>query len=235
MEGREVAEALIDPVCLAQALRGQGLAEMHLSNLDEASRLFRISLDLAEQGGHDDTRAKALGNMGQVYARQGDVHQAEQYYRLNLELAQRTGNLASAAAAYGNIGSLYLDDERFDAEKALPNIERAIEIYGKLGQEADQAVDIMNKAIVFDHLGRFDDARELYRQAVEVFRRSGLRSKEADVLFCLGYSLEMQGDRRGAVAQARQALVIYKQLGQETEAELAEARIVQWGTASHKS
>ena len=140
--------------------------------------------------------------------------QAIPLWQAATDTAQEAKTLALIASAYINLGE---KQNAFDfANRALPLSEKAL----KECSEHERPVAIGVKAYVLDTIGRanqdFGDrkkARELYNEAVTLFRSITDRPGEASSLINLARVSQFMADYPKALELAEQARVIVNELG----------------------
>lgn len=98
-----------------------------------------------------------------------------------------------------------------DNQAALEEANRAAELLAG----ADAARLHMQRGMVLQRLGRLDEARESYRQALAVFRRTGDTRWEARLLCNRGVMFAYQGAFQLAEADLRRAERLHASLGEE--------------------
>ena len=81
-----------------------------------------------------------------------------------------------------------------------------------LGDRNGESIHLSNLAEAHKELGETRLARELLEQSLDVTREMGHRQREADVLSNLSEVCELIGDKPGAAACLRDALLIWGEL-----------------------
>ena len=177
-------------------------------HLPEARR--RLEAMAAAPWSRDDPRlrAKLVEALGGVCWWQADMAEMTERYREALELWTAIGDEHELANAYYNASFTYA----MSAETAWSDpdgigtqyIERARDLYRKAGDERGEANALwgLGNNIYFRNQGD-DQAIAQFRQALEIFRRTGDRTMEAWSLHMLGTSLI----RTGEFSEARQDIV----------------------------
>jgi Flp pilus assembly protein TadD len=172
------------------------------------SRVPESVLYLAMAGGSAPELEKAIAAarpkyaepyfaLGEAYRKSGMAEQAIQAYRQ--AMARKPNDVASLAA----LSTLLLDQG--DPDAAIAILEPAAE------RMAGDTSILNSLAVLYSRKGRFDDALRLLSKAVNV------NPDERLSWLNLGVSLEAKGDRKGAEAAYRQALVLQPDLARANE------------------
>jgi len=132
---------------------------------------WRLEQALAMPAGDDRYRAKALEALGGVHWWRGEMESCCERYREALELQQALGDDRAIANALYNYG-LASGFSGSDVEAARANLDRAGEIYARLGDEdglGNVAWGIGNIDLVDNQSAALDD----FKRAADHYRRSG--------------------------------------------------------------
>lgn len=120
------------------------------------------------------------------------------------------GKTVTAGTALLNVATVY---KAFgEAQRGLPLFDRALEIYGANLREDDPAFGGLynNKGLALCDLGRFDEALDCYKKAIEIMKNVP------------------SGEWDAAISYLNAADVYYRDKGQEAEAEIERCIETAW-------
>lgn len=149
---------------LASALAERG-------ELDEAEALFKKSLDSCRKAGLTNVLAGVYGNLGIIYKTRGDFDSAEKMYLGALALHEEFGCKEGIACQCGGLGGLYLDRKDFVSARTM--LARALALDQELGLTRNLASDHYNFGVLHRALGENEKAVEMFKMALELYRRVG--------------------------------------------------------------
>ena len=141
-------------------------------------------------------QAEPLFALGEAYRKSGRAEEAIRAY------LQAIGRAPDDSRSYSALSALLLDR---DPDRAIPVLEPA------LARMADDTSLLNGLAVLYSRKERFDDAMRLLSKAVRV------NPDEPLSWLNLGVSLEAKGDRTGAEAAYRQALLLQPDLTRARE------------------
>ncbi len=195
---------------LGTSYSGLGLYEQARHQLDAAleirKRIFGES--------HPDV-AQTISAIAGSLSQQGNLVEAERLHRQALEMRRKTLGREHAAVADTLSDLAFVLSQRKSQEAEALN-EEALAIRIKLfGDESDKvAGSLHNKALVLQGQGKLEQAEEVARRSVELYRqRKGERSLQvARALKNLSSILSARNDLAAAEETARQSLQIKRDL-----------------------
>jgi class 3 adenylate cyclase/tetratricopeptide (TPR) repeat protein len=213
MLNRAVAlgEANDDPFALAMALRFLGdIAINYEGNVDKAEKLLQRSLDAAERLGDSWAIVRSLLFQGWVPWTRYQFDEAEKIWRRALELSDPDDSWARVRS----LTALSINrTETHDLEGALKLIEDAGKLAEECGDQFSVANTYVQKARVFDDLGRREEAVPWFDQAVSTFAELGARWELADARAARGITKRELGRLDEAEDDLRFAIRIAEELG----------------------
>jgi len=166
----ELFERLEDPRGLAQAVNRRATIQVRLGDWDGAERSFRHALTLREREGYRRGVALAYQGLGKVAAARGElVLAAEHLHRSQSEL-EAEGDRYDAAWSQALRAQVIAD--LGETERALRLIEEARDRMRASGSAFGQGGVLEIHARIQQVAGHENEARELYRQAAELFATS---------------------------------------------------------------
>lgn len=155
----------------------------------------------------DDPRLEL--ESAQIGASQDDMVRAKSHAAIALKLAEARGNAGFAADAASLLGVALTSS---DPEAALAMLNRALEIYRRIGNPSGEAAvnrDIGN--VFLDNQAQ--RARDEYQKSLAQYQAIGDESGMASTYADIGITLWNTGDRDGAETAVRNALAIRQKTG----------------------
>jgi CHAT domain-containing protein/tetratricopeptide (TPR) repeat protein len=183
-----------------------GLA-LHLrGRYDEAAALFDRAIALQRDPGE---RATALLNRGYLHRELGELVRARERFDAALLLSRQVKDRDNEAKVLNALGVVAQDAGRPAA--ALEPLRGALELRspGTLGR----AITLTTLGVSYRQLGRLDDARRAYAEALPIFRKLGNAHEQAKCLGNLGRLEATTGDDAAALDHLDGALGLFRTLG----------------------
>ena len=183
--------------------------EFHLGNVDlkirklqDAEKHFQTSATLVQT-------FSALFNLGVTQRFRGDYAAATIAMQKALGVARARDNKRFIAVAVNELGAIYLGSEQ--PQKALPLLKEAAGLFDSVDDMRGRAANKLFTGIADEMLGKPNDARREYAEALELFKRSGDDFFQAVVLNSRG-TLELgNGQLDAALRDFTDALTFVKQ------------------------
>ncbi|HET7467821.1 MAG TPA: tetratricopeptide repeat protein [Candidatus Dormibacteraeota bacterium] len=207
----EVGESADDPFALAMAFRFLGdVAINYEGDVDKAERLLQRSLEAAERLGDPWAIVRSLLFQGWVPWTRYQFDEAEKVWRRALELADPEDSWARVRA----LTALSINrTEMHDLEGSLALIEQAGKLAEDCGDQFSVANTYVQKARVFDDLGRREEALPWFDQAIAIFTELGARWEQADARAARGIAKRELGRLDEAEDDLRFAIRVAEELG----------------------
>ncbi len=206
-----LAQTLDDSFALALALRFRGdIAINFEGDLEKAEGLLQRSLEAAERLGDPWAVARSLLFAGWVPWTRGRYDESEAIWRRALATADPKDCWARVRAL--NALSINRTEMR-DPQGALPLVEEAGRVAEECGDEFSVAIASVQKARVFDDLGRHEDAIAWFDRGIATFAELGARWEEADATAARGIAKREMGRLDEAEEDLRAAIRIADELG----------------------
>jgi len=152
--------------------------------------------------------------LGCLYLSQGDLEAAIRVFEEGLALCRATGNRAPLWAIVGGLGEAYAHTGRLAEGLALLEEARRDDL--RTGALGSQYVSHLRQlSAVYLLAGRFDEAWQHARQALDLARQHRARGEEACALFQLGavHAHASPPDVQQAEARYQEALMLAEALG----------------------
>ncbi|GAA0951501.1 tetratricopeptide repeat protein [Kribbella koreensis] len=162
-----------------------GALYWRLGRYADGRAAYQQALDYARLAGNRVGEASGLSNVALGHYRLGDYEQAITSQREAFALFEAEGNLSGMTTTLAGEGWPQLRLGR--PEIALELFEHGLAVSRKLGTDTfEEAFALNNVAAAHEALGRLDEARQGFEQALELSRRIAFVNCESDCLNCLG-------------------------------------------------
>src|SRR5207249_698508 len=181
----DAARQIGDDVLAAEALNTLGGLDVTAGSLEDARKTFVRALELG--GSSRRLRARVQQNLGIVANIQGELSEALARYERSLAAYRECGDEHGCAIAYHNLGMVSADRERFDAAGSVLN-------------EAEASREL---ALLYQAMGRNQDALRLLNVAYRLFRRLDAR---VDLVHVGGKVAELEGTYLAVVREWGQSI-----------------------------
>src|SRR6266487_1239999 len=162
----------------AALLFEKGRCYLQLSNFPEAIECFTACLEIEKTRGNTQRRAHLLGSLGYICRRRGQLEEALRYYEECVVLYKALGNMQEYANILNNMSSVYRYQGKIEEAlrkcKISRRIRRDLFREGKISEvHVGHSLNVMGSI----YLSADDDvqAEELFREAFEIFNRTGYR------------------------------------------------------------
>jgi tetratricopeptide (TPR) repeat protein len=170
--GVAAAEMAEDAPACARLLREMAATLKNQGEYVEARRLLSQCVELGHSIDDPAQKADTLHQLGQLAHSEYDPTQAEAYYRESLDIYRRTGSQKGIAANLYQLGRIA--QERLDFKEAERLYEESLQLRRALGKdyEFEVAETLNSLALVHEKTGNYTKAEQLYKKALEIYRRS---------------------------------------------------------------
>jgi tetratricopeptide (TPR) repeat protein len=193
-----LADTLMGYVCFGHATEGLTI-NLH-------------ALDAARGSGDRAAQSKALFTLGYLHGQQGRYEQAVDCHQQALALASDVGSVYLQSWALMGIGLAYSDQGRL--WESVPYYEQASALAREQGDKSwDEAQIGSNLSYTYIQLGRYQQAEQLLRGHLRLFRERGDMSALAYALNSLGSACAEQGRYQEAADYLREALATAREVG----------------------
>ncbi len=200
----ELSAALDDPACTVTTLLGESRRAFEASEYDDAVDLAIRATDLARESGLDDRVAEGHLWSGKALTWHGRGEDARERLDTALSIARTEGRTAIVAESLRYLAMLAGNEGRF--ADALELGARAREEFAKDGDLEAESTALAQHAVTLFNLGRLDESRVLFEQALPVFMASGHLYRQAVVLGNLASASFLMGDLAAAERWCHQAI-----------------------------
>ncbi|MCI0634899.1 MAG: AAA family ATPase [Actinobacteria bacterium] len=209
-----------DTFALAIALRFLGDIAINVeADLDKAERLLERSLTAAEELGDPWAIARTLLFAGWVPWTRNQIQESERIWRRALEVADPEDGWARVRALNSlsinrTGGPGFGSDSRQDAEDALVLSDEALALAEEIDDRFSIAMASVQRARVFDELGRREEALPGLDRGIAIFEELGARWELADAKAERGIVYRELGRLDEAEADLHAAIRISEDLGE---------------------
>ena len=163
----------------ALAYHNLGMLSADLKRWDDADSYFRGSLDLADRLGDAHLRGLCLINHTEVLLAYHRYDEARRNATAALRIFDELGILADKSDAYRALGVVYRETSRLTLAEA--RLRTAIELAAEANSALHEADASRELALLFQTLGRNQDALRLLNAAHRLFNRLGARVDLVDI------------------------------------------------------
>ena len=178
---------------------------------DEALPLLQEALNVLRETGNVNMEARALNNLGTVYAARGNFADAQTHFEQALVLRERAKSPLETADTLHNLASTLASMGRY--EQALQRYGRALEMRRGAGDKRSAAIEQFGIGSIHDYQGNYGAAAASKKAAVDVFRELQLRdSWTVEALSGYARSLALSGLTAEAEAPLNEAATIAQEL-----------------------
>lgn len=203
-----LSQRLGDRAGEALAAGNLGLPLHLLGRYDEAATHFDRALALWKPSDDPGKRASTLLNRGHLHLDLGEADRARERFSEALRISRKAKDHIDEAAALNALGLLALDAGR--PGEALEPLQGALALRppGTRGR----AVTLTSLGVAFRQLGRLEEARRAYAEALPIYRSVGDSREEARCLGNLGRLEAATGHDASALGHFDRALGLLRVL-----------------------
>ncbi len=207
----EIGEASADTFATAHALRFLGdIAINYEGDLDKAERLLQRSLYASEELGDSWAIARSLLFAGWVPWTRERFDESEALWQRALQVADANDPWARIRA----LNALSINrTEQHDSDGALDLVEQASRLAEECGDEFSVAMTAVQRARVYDDLGRREEALPWFDRAIATFADLGARWEQADATAARGICKREMGRLDEAEDDLKSAISAAEELG----------------------
>ena len=172
-------------------------------NLNEAVKLGKEAVALADKSGHTETIARSYMSFGTIYLTNNRYDDALEYLNKGLPAAEKTGKPEVLQPYFNNLGLIY--DRRGVYEKALGYYRKSYSALEKMQTPpARQAGALMQISQILGRTGKYRESIDTYQTALGFAEQAQDWEKVSGIWYNIGNN--------------------YKDLGEEEQAEQAFAK-----------
>jgi tetratricopeptide (TPR) repeat protein len=154
------------------------LIELHSGHLEEADSLMQTALQEAQRLGTPSGLSNILSSMGDLALLQGELAIAASHFQQAIELARQRNDVPKLAAHFLGIGKVaYAADHPKEAQTYF---EDSLKFARECGLAIVIGEALYHTAMVEHALGDAQSATAHTREALDIFRRLGVRREQAE-------------------------------------------------------
>lgn len=181
---------------LAIVLRKAGEYEESETHFHRAINAFDVAGDLVD-------KARAIGDLGNLYAETGNLDAARRRYEEALELSKIVGDKHGEAVRRANLGSLAL--RTGDADHAIAGFKQPIAVARASGDLNALSSRVGNLGMVFYKRRELEKALDHFNEALALARQVKDRDRELRWITNLGVTLGRLGRTNQAIERLEDA------------------------------
>jgi len=141
-----------------------------------------------------------------------------------LSIAQRRRNPLLEGYILSALGDLYAEQKT--QAQALAHYERALARFQQINQRAGAAFVRNNMAVLHVARQAYDEAEQLFQQALDSYVALGDQANRATVISNLGFIQEQRGDLAGALDRYREAVTLIEAVQSNLQVEDVKSAVV---------
>lgn len=206
-----LAESYPDPDSEVRALDESAWALMELGRYEEAMAQARQGEDLARRSSLRRGEARALNNEGVIQRRRGAYGEALELFQRSQSIYEQVDDQASVATSFNNM-SVVLGFDLGDFDQALANQLQALQIRERLGSVQPLYQSYNTLGVIYDNLGKEDDAVRYLNRALDGWRSLKLQPRIAATLSNLAGVYTKTGELDRALGLQQEALSLRRTL-----------------------
>ncbi|MBW1862284.1 MAG: tetratricopeptide repeat protein [Deltaproteobacteria bacterium] len=156
----------------AEILYEKGQTLLSRGHFDEAFEEFEKSLLLSKKAKFMAGVAHNLNEMGIIHTKRGEYIMARKEFNEAMEIYKNLNMEPETSKSLNNIASTYVLYKDF--EGAIKRFEELIKWDEKSGNSLGVAITLNNMGLLYEHhLGKNEEAKRRYLQALTIFRELG--------------------------------------------------------------
>ncbi len=188
---------------------------MNRRDHERSLELLALAREAARATGDVEAEARVLSRRAHLEKELGDIARAEITYLSILDLLEQTPHDEIIGQVCKALGDLY--KAKSDYAAGIKVLDRALEIYNRLGDRLGLSHTFNNLGNLYWISGRLDKALEHYLKALEIQNEIDSRGDIASTLTNIGTVYCVKGDYNKGIEYFREALAIKEQIGDKGE------------------
>jgi serine/threonine protein kinase len=190
----------------AKARVALGALRITVHDADRGLDYVNQALEFYEKGGYRRETAMALYQSGRAYELKGEIEKSRTAYDRQFQLAQEIGDQSLLALAHRGLAVTLVYQDQFP--QALDHFETSCSIYRGLDNQLYLGNRLIDCGDMLWRLGRYQQAREKFDEAVSIAERPSIRNKQMwDSLSLVEAYMELsQRHFPAAISRGEQAL-----------------------------
>lgn len=144
-----------------------------LKDHDHAIQYYKNNLDLYQDMHDQKGTASCLNKIGQLYFAKGDYDASLNFHMKSIEASKEIDDKEGEAVALKNIGMIH--SKLGNHVLALRALTASLDLKRKLGDRRGEALSLYYMGQSEADEGEFDNARDDFEKALEIFKNMGLK------------------------------------------------------------
>ncbi|UCF07228.1 MAG: tetratricopeptide repeat protein [Thermoplasmata archaeon] len=205
----DIAVNIGDSPEIADAYLGIGRIHARKSDYDKSIDFIKKAVEILKKTQDLGELSKAYANLGATF-NQVDVNEAIKYHKKSIEIADKIRYVRIKGYGLMNIAYSYI--KKNELEKASSSLDKALEIFNKLGERMPMSMTYINYGSIYRLQREWELAADYFEKALAICR-------ELDTPYNLGYGLfeygllhKDKGDVNQAIERLTRALDIFKNI-----------------------
>ncbi|NOR46031.1 MAG: tetratricopeptide repeat protein [Candidatus Delongbacteria bacterium] len=178
---------------------------------DEAEKIYKECLDIAERIGDKLDIAKCSKLLGTIVWKKGDSKTAIQYYEISLKLNKEMKNKKGISLVKRDMGIAYRNQGNYKV--ALECFELDVGICEELGDKHQISKAVGNLGIIYGAQGNYQKAMDCYYKQLNIFEELGDKQGITKAVGNMGIVYRNQGNYEKAKEHFEKILRISEELG----------------------
>ena len=196
----------------AETLRNIGSLHHQLGKHQEALDYLNKARKIQQTQGLLIAEGLTIQNIADIYTSQADYQTAIDHHKQAITLFQKGGNTALESLSLQRIISIY-KNYIGDNTKALEFIGEALKLDKNVTGDIERYAATLNqKSDIHTSQGDYQQAVEIYNEALDIARSTKNKNLEARTLSKMASLYELLGDYDLSIKNYNQALQIYRQI-----------------------
>jgi tetratricopeptide (TPR) repeat protein len=155
-----------------------GIVSLHNGQIEQATEIITTAMNRYKQMGGRSGLYSFLGSMGELAEYQDDVSAAISWYQQKIDLLKQENNIYSLSSGTLNLGrAMFASGDTAGAQACY---EESLKLARECGRMDIIAKVLYRIAQLEEHLGQSRSAEFKARQALDLFRRLGLKREQAE-------------------------------------------------------
>ncbi len=155
----------------ARARGGMASLRQQQNRPDEVVKYLEPALAFYQQGNYRAATSSCLALLARANLQKGDYQAAQKAQEQLLQLGQQLHDQSMIAQAHAERGSALAREEKYT--EALDHLSQAYQIYNSQGIQRSVCNNLVGRALVLSHLGRYSEAQILLDQASAIADKPG--------------------------------------------------------------
>ncbi|HEX7318222.1 MAG TPA: CHAT domain-containing protein [Pyrinomonadaceae bacterium] len=181
---------------LLAALKGMAEPLVQKGDYNEAVRISKVALRVAERSGDRARVGSALCDVGSIYSRRNPPTEASEYLQKSLAVFEEVGDKKGKARALQALGVTYDTQRRY--ELAVETYEKSLALSQEVGDRQLTALTLNGLGVSHSALGHYEVGLEFYQKSRAISEELG----DKDTLNMTLSNISMYYSARGRYAEA---------------------------------